>query len=96
MRPRGLSSPPFWHATCSYPTDMITLTRLNGARLCVNAFLIEHLEETPDTVVTLTNGHRFLVQESIDEIIVAAASFLARLREDGANPITIGQLGRVR
>lgn len=75
---------------------MITLTRLNGARLCVNVFLIEHLEETPDTVVTLTNGHRFLVQESIDDIIGAATGFLARLREDGANPITVGQLGRVR
>ncbi|NPV49074.1 MAG: flagellar FlbD family protein [Armatimonadetes bacterium] len=75
---------------------MITLTRLNGARLCVNAFLIEHLEETPDTVVTLTNGHRFLVQESIDDVIAAATAFLSRLREDGANPITVGQLGRVR
>jgi flagellar protein FlbD len=74
---------------------MITLTRLNGTRICVNAFLIEHLEETPDTIVTLTNGHRFLVQESIDDIVEASVGYLARMRDTGLNPTTLGQLGRV-
>lgn len=73
---------------------MITLTRLNGSHICVNAFLIEHLEETPDTVVTLTNGHHFLVRESINEIVDAAVSYLGALREQGVDPISAGQLGR--
>ena len=73
---------------------MITLTRLNGTRLCLNAFLIEHLEETPDTVVTLTNGHHFVVQESIDQIVNASLQYLSTLRESGVDPVAVGQLGR--
>jgi flagellar protein FlbD len=74
---------------------MITLTRLNGTRICLNTFLIEHLEETPDTIVTLTNGHRFLVQESIDAIVEASMGYLARLHDVGIEPSTAGQIGRV-
>ncbi len=74
---------------------MITLTRLNGTRICVNAFLIEHVEATPDTVVTLTNGHRFVVRETPDELIDLAVEYLARLRAEGADPVAMGQLGRV-
>jgi len=77
------------------PDNMITLTRLNGTRLCINAFLIEHLEETPDTVVTLTNGHHFLVQESIDEIVAASLAYLGAVRDGGMDPLTMGQLGRI-
>ena len=74
---------------------MITLTRLNGSRLCLNAFLIEHLEETPDTPVTLTNGHHFLVRESVEEVIGAAVAYIGCLRENGVDAMTVGQLGRV-
>lgn len=76
-------------------TVMITLTRLNGSRICVNAFLIEHLEETPDTIVTLTNGQHFLVRESVDEIVRASVNYLGALREAGVDPLTVGQLGRL-
>ncbi len=48
---------------------MIKLTRLNGKVFVVNAELIELMEETPDTVVTLNNGNRFVVCESVDEVI---------------------------
>jgi len=74
---------------------MITLTRLNGSPICVNAFLIEHIEETPDTVITLTNGHHFLVKESVDQIVTAATGFLGGLRQHDIDPVTAGQLGRV-
>ena len=48
---------------------MIVLTRfLGGERIAINSDLIERVEETPDTVVTLTNGTKHVVQESIDEI----------------------------
>ena len=74
---------------------MVTLTRLNGTRICVNAFLIQHIEETPDTIVTLTNGHHFLVRESADEVVEAAVAYLGRLRDTDIDPIAAGQLGRV-
>ncbi len=47
---------------------MIYLTRLNGEKIAVNADLIEIMEETPDTVVTLTTGKKIVVKESISNI----------------------------
>ncbi len=54
---------------------MIQLTRINGTILLVNEHFIETAEETPDTVVTMQNGHRYLVKESIQEIIDKSADF---------------------
>jgi len=48
---------------------MIQLTRLNHIPLIVNADLIEHIEVTPDTVVALTTGQKFMVLESAEEVI---------------------------
>jgi flagellar protein FlbD len=54
---------------------MIQLTRLNHIPLIVNSDLIEHIEVTPDTVITLTTGQRFLVLESPEEIVDKVISF---------------------
>ena len=43
---------------------MIEVTRLNGAQITVNSDLIETVEETPDTVITLTTGKKIIVKES--------------------------------
>lgn len=48
---------------------MIKLKRLRGSEIVINAELIELVEETPDTVITLTNGHKMVVSSSVDEII---------------------------
>ncbi len=48
---------------------MIQLTRLNHVPLIVNADLIEHVEVTPDTVIALTTGQKFLVLESAEEVV---------------------------
>lgn len=48
---------------------MISLTRLNGEKIIINLELMEIIEETPDTVITLTNGKKFVVRESADHII---------------------------
>lgn len=56
---------------------MISLTRLNGERFAVNPDLLEHAEETPDTVITCTNGTRFVVAEPIDEVIARVQAFRA-------------------
>jgi flagellar protein FlbD len=47
---------------------MIALRRLNNQEIMVNADLIESLESTPDTVVTLTSGNKLIVRESMSEI----------------------------
>jgi len=43
---------------------MINLSRLNGEKIMLNIDLIELVEETPDTIVTLTTGRKILVRES--------------------------------
>lgn len=43
---------------------MIDVTKLNGKGLTLNADLIETVEETPDTVITLTTGKKIIVKES--------------------------------
>ena len=48
---------------------MIQLTRLNHAPLVLNSDLIEHMEVTPDTVVTLTTGQKIVVLESAEEVV---------------------------
>jgi len=48
---------------------MIRLTRINRIPLVINSDLIEHVEVTPDTVVSLTTGQKFMVLESADEVI---------------------------
>ncbi|HHY41911.1 MAG TPA: flagellar FlbD family protein [Thermoanaerobacterales bacterium] len=48
---------------------MIKLTKLNGKTFVLNAELIETVESTPDTVVTLTTGKKYIVNEEIDEIV---------------------------
>jgi flagellar protein FlbD len=47
---------------------MIRVTRLNGSELYINAVLVESVEATPDTVITLVNGKKWIVKEKIDEI----------------------------
>lgn len=54
---------------------MIHLTRLNRVPLVVNSDLIEHIEATPDTVIALTTGQKFLVLESADEVIERVVKF---------------------
>jgi flagellar protein FlbD len=54
---------------------MINLTRINRATLVLNSDLIEYIEKTPDTVVSLTNGLKLLVLESPDEIVGRVVEF---------------------
>jgi len=48
---------------------MIRLTRINGIEVVVNADLIEFVETTPDTLVTLITGKKIPVRESTDDVI---------------------------
>lgn len=54
---------------------MITLTRINHASLILNSDLIEHLEVTPDTVISLTTGQKLIVLESPEEVVERVVAF---------------------
>ena len=47
---------------------MIEITKLNGTRILINPDLIEIIESTPDTVISLTTGRKIIVKESRQEI----------------------------
>lgn len=47
---------------------MIEVTRLNEKKIMINAELIERVEESPDTMITLTSGSKLIVKESRQEI----------------------------
>ena len=47
----------------------ITKFNTNDKELVLNAELIETIEETPDTVITLLNGKKLIVEESMDDIV---------------------------
>ncbi|MDE6915421.1 MAG: flagellar FlbD family protein [Lachnospiraceae bacterium] len=47
---------------------MIEVTKINGVKILINTNLIETVEETPDTVVTLTDGKKVIIKESRHEV----------------------------
>lgn len=57
---------------------MIKVSRLNKEEFYVNSELIEFIEETPNTVITLTNGKKIVVRESIEEIVDRVVIFKKR------------------
>lgn len=57
---------------------MITLQKLNGSEIIVNADLIETVEKTPDTIITLTNGKKMVVSNTPEEIIELVVSYKKR------------------
>lgn len=58
---------------------MIKLTRLNKKEYYMNSDLIETIESTPDTVITLTDGKKFVVTESPEKIVADIISFRSKL-----------------
>ncbi len=54
---------------------MINVTRINHVPLVLNSDLIEQVETTPDTVISLTTGHKFVVLESAAEVVRRVVAF---------------------
>jgi flagellar protein FlbD len=57
---------------------MIKLTKINGKELYINSDLMEFLESTPDTIVTLTTGKKIYVKESPEEIVERIVDYKSR------------------
>ncbi|MDI6823470.1 MAG: flagellar FlbD family protein [Bacillota bacterium] len=62
---------------------MIHVTRLNGQPMVLNAELIETVEATPDTVISLTTGRKVLVKESPEEVASRVMTYRRALRRGG-------------
>ena len=68
-----------WTLPTSGAKPMIRLTRLNHVPMILNADLIEHIDMTPDTIVTLTSGQKYTVLESADEVVDKVIGFRQKL-----------------
>lgn len=58
---------------------MITVTRLDHSRFAVNPDLIERVHEAPDTTVHMVDGHVYVVEETLDELIDLIVAYRARV-----------------
>ena len=58
---------------------MIVLTKLNGVPFAVNADLIERVNADPDTTLTLVDGVRYVVRESLPEVILRVTEYRATI-----------------
>ncbi len=72
---------------------MIHLTRINHVPLVLNSDLIEHIEATPDTVITLTNAQKFMVLELADEIIARVIDFRRLILQAEPNGLVRSEVG---
>jgi flagellar protein FlbD len=48
---------------------VIRVTRLNGEQFALNPDLIERVEAHPDTVAFLVDGTKYVVKETVDEVL---------------------------
>jgi flagellar protein FlbD len=58
---------------------MIEVTKLNDVKIIINADLIETIEATPDAVITLLNGKKIVVKESVDEVMTQAILYQQKI-----------------
>lgn len=60
---------------------MIRLTRLNKSAFILNCDLIETVESTPDTVISTTSGKKYVVAETIDEVVDKVVQYKGKIFE---------------
>lgn len=58
---------------------MISLTRLNGKAIILNAILIEMIEETPDTMISLTTGKKITVLEKAEVVVSLVRTYMQEI-----------------
>ena len=68
---------------------MITLKKLNESDIVINAELIETIEAAPDTVITLVTGNRFIVKDSVKDVIAKVVEYRKKVYsgKKAVNPI---------
>ena len=58
---------------------MIDVTGMDNKEFVLNADHIEKIEEVPETLITLTNGKKYIVLESIDEVLAEVIKYKRRI-----------------
>ncbi|TCK97897.1 flagellar protein FlbD [Natranaerovirga hydrolytica] len=58
---------------------MIEVTKINNVKIIINAELIESIEETPDTLITLTTGKKIVVKEEVKKVIHLAIAYKKKI-----------------
>ena len=58
---------------------MIAITKLNEQEMIINCDLIELIESTPDTTITMTTGRKVIVRESVDSVLAKIVEYKKRL-----------------
>ncbi|KGM09323.1 flagellar FlbD family protein [Cellulomonas bogoriensis] len=82
---------------------MIVVTRLNGPQFAVNPDLLQRIEATPDSVLTLIDGTKYIVAESIEEVTALIVAYRARviaammdMSENGLGDTTVAAVTELR
>ena len=58
---------------------MIEVTKLNDEKFVLNAELIKTVEETPDTIITITTGNKYIVKESVEDVIKKVVTYKEKI-----------------
>jgi len=66
-------------ATSAVEESVIKVTRLNGSELWVNAEMIEFVESTTDTIISLVTHTKFVVKDSPQDIVEAIIDYRRRI-----------------
>lgn len=72
---------------------MIEVTRINHLPMVLNSDLIEHIESTPDTTISLTNGQKLVVLENVAEVVQRVIDFRRRINFPRTRPRIIKKHG---
>ena len=59
---------------------MIYLNKLSGEKIMINCDMIELVTENPDTVILMENGHSYIVEETMDEILMLIKEYKRSLK----------------
>ena len=66
---------------------MIQVTRLNGKSFYINGLYVETVESYPDTAILLTNGKRYVVKETEEEVVRKLIAFYREIQLVGKLPV---------
>lgn len=69
---------------------MIRLRRINNQEVILNSELIEYIEEIPDTIITLVNGHKIVVLENPEEVIKKVIAYKQKIYKCNFNKEILG------
>lgn len=65
---------------------MIRLTRISGAEFTLNAEMVQEIESTPDTIITLASGKKVMVTESVEAVTDAVIEYKRLIQHPSFNP----------